>query len=139
MRRYEFMSPEWISMARSRITDALAATDVTGETFTISEEFENAPRHLRRDGADTIGFSVRVGDGSVEVGDVPEPDADCRIISDYADGLAVARDPDAAATDPAEAQRRIAEGRLRIEGDPSRMPAVLQQLDIHRLLADATL
>ncbi|MGD9797852.1 MAG: hypothetical protein AB7H43_03190 [Acidimicrobiia bacterium] len=50
----------------------------------------------------------------------------------------MARDPDAAAADPAEAARRIAEERLTIEGDPSRAPAVLQELDIDRLLAAHT-
>lgn len=139
MSRYEFMSTEWLAMARRRIGDALAGVDVAGEPFTISEEFANAPRHLRPDGADTIGFFVRVGGGDVEVGVAPPPQADCRIISEYADALAVARDPDAAATEPAEAQRRIADGRLRIEGDPSRIPAALRELDIHRLLAAATL
>lgn len=44
----------------------------------------------------------------------------------------------AGSADPAEADRRIAEGRLRIEGDPSRMTAVLRQPGIHRLLAAHT-
>ncbi len=136
--RHEFMSAEWIAMARRRIGEALAGIDLPGEEVAISEEFTKAPSHLRRSGAETIGFSIRMGAGHVEVIDTPDPGADCRIISEYADALAVARDPDAAATDPVEAQRRIAEGRLRIEGDPSRIPPALQQLDIHRLLADAT-
>jgi hypothetical protein len=40
-------------------------------------------------------------------------------------------------TDPPAHLRR--NGRLRIEGDPSRMPPALQQLDIHGLLAAHTL
>jgi hypothetical protein len=134
---YEFMSPEWIVMAKTEITEALSGSDLDVPTFTLSEEFTNPPRHLRR-GDDTIGFSVRVGDGRVEVGDQPEPDADLRVISDYTDALVIARDPTAAAADPAEAERRVAEGRLRVEGDASRMPESLKGLDIHRLLAART-
>jgi hypothetical protein len=134
---HEFMSASWIAMARREITRALQPGDLDVEPFTLSEEFTDPPQHLRR-GADTIGFFVRVGQGRVEVGDQPKPDADCRVISDYADALVIARDPDAAATDPTEANRRVAVGRLRIEGDPAGMPAVLQQLDIHRLLARHT-
>jgi len=135
--RYEFMSPSWIAMARREITKALSARNLDVQPFTLSEEFTDPPEHLRRE-FDTIGFSVRVGEGRVEVGDQPDPDADCRIITDYADALSVARDPEVAAVDPAEAERRIAEGRLRIEGDPARIPAVLQEVDIHRLLVEHT-
>jgi hypothetical protein len=134
---YEFMSVEWIAMAKTEITEALSGSDLDVPTFTLSEEFTDPPRHLRR-GDDTIGFSVRVGNGRVEVGDQPEPDADLRVISDYTDALVIARDPGAAAADPAEAERRVAEGRLRVEGDASRMPESLQGLDIHRLLAART-
>lgn len=134
---HEFMSAKWIAMARSEITAALSSSDLDVPTFTLSEEFTDPPHHLRR-GGDTIGFFVRVGDGRVEVGDRPEPNADLRVISDYADALAIARDPDAAAADPAKAERRVVEGRLKVEGDASRMPAILQGLDIHRLLAAQT-
>jgi hypothetical protein len=135
--RHEFMSAEWIAMAREEITAVVSARDLDVPEFTLSEEFTNPPEHLRH-GADTIGFFVRVGHGRLEVGDRPEPNADYRVISDYADALAIARDPDAAAADPAEAERRVAEGRLRMEGDVSRVLAVLQELDIHRLLASRT-
>lgn len=134
---YEFMSVPWIAMARREITNALSQRELAVRPFTLSEEFTDPPQHLAR-GARTIGFFVRVGEGRVEVGDRPAPDADCRVISDYTDAVALARDRDAATVDPEQAERRIAEGRLRIEGDPARMPEVLQQLDIHRLLAEHT-
>lgn len=115
---HEFMSPAWIAMAEREITNALAESDLDDvEPFTLSEEFTNPPRHLRRDG-DTIGFFVRVAHGSVEVGNRPDPNAECRVISDYVDALEIARDPESGSADPAEAERRITEGRLRIEGDP---------------------
>ena len=74
----------------------------------------------------------------MEVGDRPTNDADCTIISDCADALSVARDPEAAAADPAVMAERMAAGRLKIIGDPSAAPAVLTKLDIHKLLAPHT-
>jgi hypothetical protein len=74
----------------------------------------------------------------VEVGDRPTDDADCTIISDYAEALSIARDPEAPAADPAAMAERIADGRLEIIGDPSAAPAVLRELDIHKLLAAHT-
>ncbi len=137
--RHEFMSPLWIDMARRTITESLATADLDVEPFTLSEEFTHPPAHLRADGeGETIGFSICVGDGRVHVADAPAQHADLRVITDYGDALALARDPDAAAADPAEAERRVAEGRLRMEGDPSRAPAALLRLDLHRLLAAHT-
>jgi hypothetical protein len=136
--KFEFMSPEWIAMAREKITRALAGKDLGQTRFTLCEEFTNPPEHLRREGADTIGFYLRVGDALVEVGDRPTDDADCTIISDYAEALSIARDPEAPGADPAAMAERIADGRLEIIGDPSAAPAVLRELDIHKLLAAHT-
>jgi len=136
--RFKFMSPAWIAMAREQIFDALDGKDLGTVPFTLCEEFTDPPEHLRPPGARTIGFYVRLGEGHVEVGDRPIRDADCTIISDYADALSVARDPDAAAADPAVMAERMAAGRLRIVGDPSAAPAVLTELNIHALLAPYT-
>jgi hypothetical protein len=65
-------------------------------------------------------------------------DADCTIIRDYGDALSVARDPEAAAADPAVMAERIAAGSLKIIGDLSAAPAVLTELNIHKLLAPHT-
>lgn len=138
MERFEFMSPAWIAMAREQILRALAGKDLRAVRFTLCEEFTNPPEHLRPPGARTIGFYVRLRDGRVEVGDRPIGDADCTIISDYADALSVARDPEAAAADPAVMAERMAAGRLRIMGDPSAAPAVLTEVNIHKLLAPYT-
>ena len=74
----------------------------------------------------------------MEVGDRPINDADCTIVSDYTDALSVARDPEAAAADPAVMAEGMAAGRLKIIGDPSAAPAVLAELNIHKLLAPHT-
>jgi hypothetical protein len=132
------MSPAWIATARRVITDALAGEDLAGPRLVLCEEFTDPPAHLRRAGAPTVGFTVAVGGGRVEVGDDPSVAADLRVVSPYADALAVARDPDAAAADPAEAARRVAEGRLRVEGDPAALPPALTRVDLHRLLAAHT-
>lgn len=54
--KHEFMSTEWVAMAREQITQALTARDLRGIDFTLCEEFTDAPAHLRRDGATTIGL-----------------------------------------------------------------------------------
>jgi len=138
MKNFEFMSPAWIAMAREQILRALDGKDLTTVRFTVCEEFTNPPEHLRPADAQNIGFYVRLCDGQVEVGDRPMNDADCTIISDYADALSVARDPEAAAADPAVMAERMAAGTLKIVGDPSAAPAVLTELNIHKLLAPYT-
>ena len=139
MEKYRFMSPAWIEMAREQITTALAGADLGRLEFTLCEEFTKPPNDLRREGAATIGFFVRVVDGRAEVGDHPIDDADFKVVSDYEDALAIARDPDAPAAQPELMQERIAEGRLEILGNPSDVPAALAELDIHRLLSSRTL
>ena len=71
LKRFEFMSPTWIAMAREQILRALDGKDLRAIRFTLCEEFTNPPEHLRPSGAQTIGFYVRLGDGKVEVGDRP--------------------------------------------------------------------
>jgi hypothetical protein len=138
MEKYRFMSPAWIEMAREQITAALSNEDLGGLEFTLCEEFTNPPNDLRREDAATVGFFVRIVDGRAEVGDHPIDDADFKVVSDYDDALAIARDPDAPAARPEMLQQRIAEGRLEIVGDPADVPTTLASLDIHRLLASRT-
>ena len=139
MEKFRFMSPAWIEMAREQITKVLAEADLEGINFTLCEEFTGPPDDLRREGASTIGFFVRVVDGRVEVGDQATDDADVRIVSDYEDALVIARDPDAPAAQQSAMEERVAQGRLKIVGNPTDVPAVLAGLDIHRLLSSRTL
>jgi hypothetical protein len=138
MQKAEFMSATWIDMARSQIEATLAKNDLRGVRYTLCEEFTDPPVHLQRPGRATVGFYVRVDDGKVEVGDHPIEDAELKIVSDYKDALAIARDPDVPAADPQVMAERIAEGRLQIIGNPMDAPPVLRELDIHRLLAAQT-
>ena len=132
------MSPAWIEMAREAITNLLVARDLRGIDYTLCEEFTNPPEHLRREGAATIGFYVRVADRQVEVGDHPIDDADVKIVSDYEDALAVAREPEAPAAEQEAVAERMAAGKLKIEGNPADMPSMFVELDIHKLLASQT-
>lgn len=136
--RFEFMSPEWIAMAHREITRALAGKDLGPTRFTLCEKFTHPPAHLRRPDSDIIGFCVRLDRGVVHVDDRPSDAADCTITSDYAEALAIARNPRAAAADPAVMAERLAAGRLEISGDPSAVPAALREVDIHALLAAHT-
>lgn len=73
--KFEFMSPEWIAMAREQITRALAGRDLGNGPFTLCEEFTNPPEHLKSPGAETVGFCVRVRDGQVGRSDRSVPSA----------------------------------------------------------------
>jgi hypothetical protein len=139
LKKYRFMSPGWIEMAREQIASVLAGKDLGGIDFCLCEEFTAPPEDLRGANAATIGFFVRIADGRVEVGDHPIDDADLKIVSDYADALSIARDPDARAAQQSAMADRIAEGRLSVVGDPAAVPATLAELDIHRLLSSRTL
>ena len=66
LKRFEFMSPTWIAMAREQILRALDGKDLRTIRFTLCEEFTNPPEHLRPSGAQSIGFYVRLRDGRVE-------------------------------------------------------------------------
>ena len=72
LKRFEFMSPAWIAMAREQILRALEGKDLSTIRFTLCEEFTNPPEHLRSPGAQSIGFYVRLGDGRVEVAIAPQ-------------------------------------------------------------------
>jgi hypothetical protein len=137
MDKHEFMSPGWIETARQVITTALRSKDLSNIAFSLSEEFTNPPEHLRR-GAPSIGFTVRIAQGEVEVAGEPDEGATFRVISDYADALELARDPDLAAADPNLMLERLTSGRMKIVGNPGDVPPVLQGLDVHRLLAPHT-
>jgi hypothetical protein len=137
--KYRFMSPGWIEMARAQITRVLTGENLAGIDFTLCEEFTSPPDDLRRDNAPSIGFFVRIANGLVEVGDHPLEDADFKVVSEYEDALAIARDPDAPAAQQSAMAERMAEGRLRLMGDPASVPAMLAELDIHRLLSSRTL
>jgi hypothetical protein len=132
------MSPEWIAMAREHITAALDDTDLGGINFAVCEEFTNPPDDLRSEGADTVGFCVRIANGNVAVDGSLDEQCDVRIVSDYHDALAIARDPDAPAAQPQAMQQRIAAGRLRIEGNLADAPGLMAELDIHRRLSPQT-
>lgn len=137
-RKHEFMSADWIAMARQQIVQAIGTKDLRGIDFTLCEEFTNAPAHLLTRGASTVGFYVRIANGGVEVGDHPIEDADLRLVSDYNDALPIARAADSGAADPRVMQERIATGKLTIIGDPTAAPATLADVDIHELLAPHT-
>ena len=48
--KFEFLSPEWIAMAREEITRALAGKDLRHIRFTLCEEFTNPPNTCGRKG-----------------------------------------------------------------------------------------
>jgi hypothetical protein len=136
--KFEFMSPQWIAMARDEITRALSGKDLGPRRFTVCEAFTDPPEHLRRPDSARVGFCIRLDGTEVSVSDRLAEDADCTVVSDYGEALAIARDPESPSADPAVMAERVADGRLTIEGDFSAAPSVLQEVNIHKLLASRT-
>ena len=106
------------AMAREQILRALDGKDLRTIRFTLCEEFTNPPEHPEALGRSNHRLLRSSGGRTSGGGDRPINDADCTIISDYADALSVARDPEAAAADPAVMAERMAAGSLKIIGDP---------------------
>jgi hypothetical protein len=132
--RFEFASPEWVTMLRGIVEEGLAGQDLTGINFSLCEEFTDPPARLRRGDEATIGYYVRVENGGIEVGDHPI-DASFKIIGDYAAMREYALrpfsptslDPDTAAL----RQRMIEEGKLRVVGARPDWGAAISQTDLH--------
>jgi hypothetical protein len=142
MDQHELASDAWLEVLRGLVAEGLAGVDLTGVEFCLSEEYHDPPAHLRRPGLDTIGWHLRISDGTWMVADVPDDAADLRVVADYESliPLAVEILPDGGpgAETQARVDALIASGRLAMHGDRRRMPAAVTGLDLHNRLAPYT-
>ena len=112
MPRFVFMTPEWVSSARSilttRATSEKYAPGLTDVNFTFSEEFTDTPAYAFPDGSHG-GFWVRVDHGRITVGAGPLPDelgpADHLTLGMYTPVVPVGRTVNAAMTDADKAEQ----------------------------------
>ncbi|HEX2038181.1 MAG TPA: hypothetical protein VHF47_00450 [Acidimicrobiales bacterium] len=140
--KHEFGSPAWVEAVRPVVERLLADHDLKGVEYAFCEEFTDPPDHLRRDGSSAIGWHFRITGGQVLVGDGPLDDADVRIVADYHTVLPLARVV-LAEHDDLEGFRRTVEeaaaaGKLRREGNASRVPRFLVAVDFHDPIARLT-
>lgn len=142
MTKHEFAGAGWVAEMRRIVGDLLRPHDLTGIEYAFCEEFTDPPDHLRRDGAPTIGWHLRIAGGRVEVGDTPIDDVDFKIVADYQAVLPLARAVFAGHPDPAGLKRllddTVAAGKIRQEGDRSRAPGFFASLDLHDPIARLT-
>jgi hypothetical protein len=127
--KHELCSPGWIAAVRRFIEERAAGSDLRGIEVSFSEIFDDPPPHLDPERRGRIGWYFRVADGRVEVRGGVLENACVRIIGDYAAVLPLARivhgdGPAERARAAREAERAIARGTLRLEGDRSRLAAL---------------
>jgi hypothetical protein len=89
--RVEFASQEWMAAITEILQRAMTGLDTGGRTYTISEEFTDAPAHLVAPGATSIGWHFTVTDDQVEVGQGALQAGDLLTTVDYQACLPVAR------------------------------------------------
>ena len=140
--RYEFASPAWLAAIGALVAERLADVDLSGVTFSFSEEFTDPPAHLRRPGHDTVGWHYRITDGVLEIGGEPV-DADLKVVADYATILPLSRtvlegDDGAARAAAAVVAEAEAAGRYRREGRPPRWPQLAGLAGVHDDIARLT-
>ena len=140
--RHEFAGPGWVDEVRAVVLAALDSHDLTGVRYSFSEEFTDPPEHLRRHGAATIGWHLRIADGVVEVGDTPIDDADLRFVADYQAVLPLAQTVFEGHPEPAKVEQLLQDllrtGKVREEGDRSRVPSCVAALNLHDAMAVRT-
>jgi hypothetical protein len=141
--RYEFCSPGWVAAVRRLVAaSAIAEDDLRGIDWSFCEEFTDPPIHLLLDGEKTIGWSMRIRAGSIEIVDGPIDDAQARVVADYATVLLIARleflDEASIGRGNELIAQATAEGKLRLEGDPLARPAVMEKRNLHNALAPLT-
>ncbi len=146
--KYEFCSEDWVALARDYLVDAVGDADLGDGRFSFCEEFTDAPSHLLEPGESTTGWHVSVADGALRVGRGVLPDADIRVIADYATVLPLAQiafadNPDAAADAQKTVEAATADGKMRREGDATavaKVPALAAAFaNLHDTLARRTL
>lgn len=81
--KLELLSPAWIERFRNFLTTEVDPADLEGVTFSMSWEAMGPPAHLRQTPGGSVGCSMRIAEGRLEVGDQPLWRADCALIIDY--------------------------------------------------------
>jgi len=144
--KFRFASDEWLAAAQATI-DAVIATsslDLAGLSVRFSEVFTNAPADLpgrRANGTPALTLELASGAAIVIVDECD--DVDFKLFADYAGFLPLVRRASYDPPDPsfeAHRNRMIADGQLRVVGEPASLPAPIQKLIevIHDRLAKIT-
>jgi len=135
--KVEFASQAWLDKLHELI--GIYARKVGGNfSLSLCEVFTAVPRHLDPDGSGTISWHCRIRDGDVKFSRGEIFDADYKSTADYAYILPYARrilDPKDAAAIEKEHEAAVAAGKLKREGDRTKIPLVFYGMhnDIARL------
>lgn len=81
--KHEFGSPDWVGAVHDIVRDMLAGHDLSGVTYSLSEEYTDPPTHLSPDGK-SLGWHMEIGDGELRLGIGPRPGSMRQTRVDYA-------------------------------------------------------
>ena len=141
--RYEVASPEWLAAKTQTVVKYFSEVDLTGITFSFSQEYTDVPDRLRV-GDEPIGYYWRVVDGAVEVGQ-HVIDADLNVSCEFEAAIPLSRivigdDPEAMKTGLAMmAEAQLAGKYRRIGVEPTFVQLEEPQLKSHDDMARRTL
>ncbi|MCX4095023.1 SCP2 sterol-binding domain-containing protein [Nocardia sp. alder85J] len=130
---FEYVSPEWLEAVESIIVDLLKGHDLDSLDYCICEDLTNPPAGRADTSTGTLSWFIRIRLGELHVGSGSVDDADIRITADYTTHHELSRrvwadDPEAIAAARRHRQIAAADGRLRIDGDPSAAPLLVREL-----------
>ncbi len=141
----EFASTEWVEAMREVVLGLLGGVDLSGIAFAFCEEYTDPPEDLRTEGEESIGWYLRIANGTAEVGAGVFADADFTVIADYQTVLPLARsvfagDLEAGKQAAKVMQEAAAAGKMSTKGVASSLAERLPQLaGLHDEIARRTL
>ena len=131
--RHEALSVGWVDALRSYQAAQVAGKELDFE-LVMSAEYTNPPAHLlRAGGGDSVGYTVRVKDGALELLDGPHHDeADVCLISAYDPCALAYRLPleDYLSWMRENRARLIEEGTIVVKGDLERITPLAQVVNM---------
>jgi hypothetical protein len=140
--QFELGTEEWVQVYADLYDEALVNVDLSGVNFSACEEYLAPPPHLLAEGRTSLGYVWRIVDGQFRMQAGVAQDVDLKVTAnwDLIRTIATLRYAVPAEFEEFQrvAQQAMAEGRLRVVGDPASRPAVLAQVDLHDKLAART-
>jgi NAD(P)-dependent dehydrogenase (short-subunit alcohol dehydrogenase family) len=140
--KFELGTEEWVRAYAGLYDEALVNVDLSGVNFSVCEEYLTPPPDLLADGRTSLGYIWRIADGDFRMEAAVAEDVDVKISADWEliRRMATLRYaiPEELEEFQRLAQQAMAEGWLRVVGDPASKPAALAQVDLHDKLAART-
>lgn len=83
METFEFASDAWCAALFEQVRAQLGSVDLSGISWSQSEEFADPPEHLRPPNGQPLGWTMRIRDGRLDLSDSPADDVDFKVTASY--------------------------------------------------------